>query len=312
MGFADHVRAGFSAVSRSKRLLLVAAGSTAVVSLPLAAWAWRQAGALGAHRLDAADIAKSLDPDFLADLKQANPGFDADAHALVWTSLVLAFLLRPFLWGGYAGIAASPRRLSFAKFAREGAAVWWKFLRLSALGLLLLGAASVAYQPILTKLNDVAAQSREEAALKWRWTAQALGFAALCVVPLVLDYARAGIRMRRKPGVLAELGRAAMFVLQHPLPAIGLYAIGLALEIGLALPVLLLLRVLDGGHVVTAVFVLLVGQCVVALREAARLFHLAAAWHLREAEEGRAAAAAAVRPPDGADVLEERLPWHVS
>jgi hypothetical protein len=48
----------------------------------------------------------------------------------------------------------------------------------------------------------------------------------------------------------------------------------------------------------------------VALREACRLFHLAGAWRIREAEDR--SLGSALRRPEGdvPDILDERLPWH--
>lgn len=312
MLLAEACGAGFGAVRRSKRLLFCAALATALVSLPFAAWAARQADALGAHRADALEVARFLDPDFTADLRSANPSFDADAATLVVVSLVLAFLLRPILWGGYAGIAATGKRLTFGMFVREGGNSYWKYLRISAAGVVLLLAGSIGLKPILEQVREFAdAESSEIGARNARLLVEALAFLALCVVPLICDYARVGVRMRRRPGVLGELWRSALFVLQHPFRTTGFYLIGLALEVAAAAPLVLLVRMADGAYVRSSFVVLLLGQLLVAVREATRLFHIAGAWKIREAEE-RAAPARPARPDgDTPDLLSGPLPWHV-
>lgn len=313
MVFAEALRAGFAAVRRSKRLLLCAAMTTALASLPLGVWVARAVHAAGARRPDAKFVARALDPDFFADVREANPSFDADATALVVAALVLMFFVRPLVTGGFTGIAASQKRLSFAKFVREGATVYWKFLRIAAVEAVVLLAVSIALKPLLATFDDWAAGAQAEDVARSRtWAAQGLAFGTLCLVAMIFDYARVGVRMRRRPGVLAEIGRAVMFVVQHPLRTAGFHLCGLLLEIGVCAPFLLLIRVADGGYVLSSAVVLLLGQGVVALRDGARLFHLAGAWRIRV--EGERLQAPARRPgdPDGQDLLGERLPWHVS
>lgn len=312
MLLGEAFRAGVRAVRRSKRLLLCASLTTALAGLPLAVFVARQVDAQGARRPDAVDVARVLDPDFFADVRSANPAFDADVTALVVVSLVLMFAVRPLLWGGYAGIASTRKRFSFARFVREGGALYWKYLRISALGLLLLGAAAVALKPVLETVDRFAeGEASEVAARNARLLGQGLAFGALCFVAMILDYARIGLRMRRRPGVLAELGRSALFVLQHPFRTTGFYFVVLVLEVALCAPLILLIRAADGGYVATSVVVLVLGQGMIALREGLRLFHLAGAWTLREAEERVAPARNDRAGASEEDLLEEPLPWHV-
>lgn len=312
MLLADACRAGFGAVRRSKRLLAWSALTTGFASLPLAVFVARQVDAQGARRPDSTEVARFLDPDFFADVRSANPSFDADAIALVVVSLILAFALRPLLWGGYAGISATKKRLTFAKFVREGGNTYWKFLRISAVCVFLVGAVSVALKPLLDTVERFAlTEPTEVAATNARTVAQVIVFLALCLPAMIADYARVGIRMRRRPGVLAEFGRSAMFVFQHPFRTSGFYLIGLALEVAVVAVFVVLIRMADGAYVATSLVVLVLGQLLVALREATRLFHLAGAWTIREAEE-RPAPVRPVHPEgDGDDLLDKPLPWHV-
>lgn len=313
MLLADACRAGFGAVRRSKRLLACSALTTGLAGLPLAVFVARQVDAQGARRPDATEVARFLDPDFFADVRSANPSFDADAVALVVVSIVLAFAVRPLLWGGYAGIAATKKRLTFAKFVREGGNTYWKFLRISAVGLVLLFAVSVGLKPLLDTVERFAlSEPTEIAARNARTVAQVIAFLALCVPAMIADYARVGVRMRRRPGVLAEFGRSAMFVFQHPFRTSGFYLIGLALEAAAIAAMVLLIRMADGAYVATSVVVLVLGQLLVALREATRLFHLAGAWTIREAEERPAPRRPAEPESQGDDLLDKPLPWHVS
>lgn len=313
MVFSNAFRAGWGAVRRSKRLLLCAALTTALISLPFGFWAGRAADVAGARRPDAKLVARSLDPDFFADVRAANPSFDADAAALVAAALVLMFFVKPLVTGGFVGIAATQKRLSFGKFVREGGNVYWKFLRISAVEVVVMLGLSLALKPLLTTFDDWAQGAPgEDAARSRTWAAEGLAFGALCAVAMVFDYARIGVRMRRRPGVLAEIGRAAMFVVQHPFRTTGFYFAGLLLEIAVCAPFFLLVRIADGGYVLSSGVVLLLGQGVVALREGARLFHLAGAWRIRQAEELPQAPARRPDESDGQDLLGERLPWHVS
>lgn len=312
MALADALRAGFGAVRRSKRLIACSALATGVVALPFAVWVGRQAHAAGARRPDAKEISSAFDPDFFADVRAANPSFDADLAALVVAALVAAFVVRPLVWGGYVGIAATGKRLGFARFIREGGSVYWKFLRVSAAQVLLVYLLSVALKPVLRTFEDFAADAPgEDVAILRRQVAQGLVFVVLCVVPLVADYARVGIRMRRRPGVLAELGRAALFVVQHPVRTGVPFLVALVLEVAVCAPLLLLIRVADGAYVRTSVAVLVLGQAAVTVREAARLFHVAAAWSVRASDERSAGAAQARQAGDDGDLLGERMPWHV-
>lgn len=309
MRFAEPWIAGWEAVRRSKRLIALSALTTGVVSLPFAIWFGRQVDASGARRLDATDAARAFDADFFADVRRAIPSFDADAAALVVAALALAFVVRPLVWGGYTGIAASRKRLRFSKFVREGGASYWKFMRLSMLGLVLLFAVSVALKPLLETFSTWAERAPSEDMARSRTlVGEALAFLALSAVPMVLDYARVGVRMRRRPGVLAELGRSALFVIQHPFRTAGFHVTVLVLEVLACLPVLLLVRISDGAYIGTSFIVLLLGQVAIAVREACRLFHVAGAWRIRAAAEAPALAP----PPAGntPDILDEPLPWH--
>jgi hypothetical protein len=312
MLFADACLAGFGAVRRSKRLLFCAALATAMAALPFAVWGARQADAVGAHRPDALEAARFLDPDMTADLRSANASFDADATTLVVVSLVLAFLIRPLLSGGYAGVAATQRRLTFGMFVREGGNSYWKYLRISAIGVVLLLLASVGLKPLLEQVRRFADETASEVeARNARLLVEVIAFLALCLIPLVCDYARVGVRMRRRPGVFGELWRSVLFVLQHPFRTVGFYLTGLALEIALAAPLVLLLRAADGRFVRSSIVVLFLGQVLVAVREAARLFHLAGAWKIREAEERAAPKGPEGSDLEGGDLLAQPLPWHV-
>jgi hypothetical protein len=311
MAFVAALRAGFGAVRRSKRLVGCAALPTVLLSLPFALWMGRSVHALGAHRPDATDVSKTLDPDFFADVRGANPSFDSDANLLVVAALLLAFAVRPLVWGGYVGIAATRKRATFARFVREGGSVYWKFLRISAVEVVLLGVAAVALKAPLSTVSDFTADAAGDVARRYMWVTQALLFGALCLVALVADYARIGVRMRRRPGVLAEVVRSAWFVAQHPLQTIGLLLVGLALEAACVAPFLLLMRSADGAKVGASLTVLVLGTLAVVVREGARLFHVAAAWTVRAAEDRPRDAVQAREGPEGPDVLEERLPWHV-
>jgi hypothetical protein len=133
MLLAQALRAGLDAVRRSKRLLLLAALVTALVSLPFALWMGRKVHEVGAHRPDARAIAESHDPDFFADVRSASPGFDADATALALAALAIYFCVRPLIAGGYVGIAAAGRRIPFSQFVREGGHQYWKLFRVALL-----------------------------------------------------------------------------------------------------------------------------------------------------------------------------------
>lgn len=312
MAFGSALRAGFGAVRRSKRLVACAALTTVLASLPFALWTAGRVHALGAHRPDATQVAKALDPDFLADVRFADPSFDADAALLVVVSLALAFAVRPFVWGGYVGVAATRKRASFARFAREGGAVYWKFLRISVLEVLLVLALTIALKGLLSPVEDHTAEAAGDVARRAEWVAQGLSFGALCLVALVADYARVGVRMKRRPGVLAELARSAWFVAQHPFQTVGLGLVALALEVACVAPFLFLMRWADGAKVGASLTVLFLGQLALLVREAARLFHVAAAWNVRAAEDRPRQPQQARSLAEGPDVLEERLPWHVS
>lgn len=304
--------AGFAAVRRSKRLLALSALVTALVSLPFALWAGRTVHEVAAHRPDAREIAASHDPDFFADVRAFAPGFDADATALAVAALVLYFVVRPLVTGGYVGIAAAGRRIPFSQFVREGGHLYWKFLRVSVLGVLLLLLLTLSLKPLQAWIEDVASRLPNAAtALQYRRAAEIFAFACCAALAMVFDYVRVGLRMRRNPGVLREIGLSFLFVLQSPFRTLLFFAASLALEGAVLAAVVPLLRVADGSYVATSVVVLVLGQVLVTLREACRLFHLAGAWHIRRADEAGRRSRAAATVTGEPDLLEVPLPWNV-
>jgi hypothetical protein len=127
-----------------------------------------------------------------------------------------------------------------------------------------------------------------------------------------IEYARVGVRLHRRPGVFAEAGRAALFVLQHPAATLSLFLVSLAIEMGAVLACGWLVQIADGGYFTTTAIVLVLVQFVVTLREAARLFHVAGAWQLRAGAAGdeRVGPEVIVSEPDRPDVLGSPLPWN--
>lgn len=306
---AGPVVAGFAAVRRSKRLLLLSALLTALIALPPALYVAREVHAHAARRPDALDIARALDPDFMADVRLANPGFDASVTALVVASFVLYFLTRPLIWGGYCGIAATDRRIHFATFLREGGANYWKFLRIAALGGVLLVGVSLAMKPLLTLVEKWAVDEPSETlGERYRASAQYVAIGALLLVKLVLDHTKVGVRLHHRPGVFVELGRSAMFALTR-LRTFMVFGIARVLEFAAIVALSAAIETADGAYVLTTVIVVILGTLLVAAREAVSLFHIAAAWQIRATED-------APPPPapdygDGEpDILQTPLPWH--
>ena len=312
MLLAKALRAGLDAVRRSKRLLFLAALVTALVSLPFAFWMGRKVHEVGSHRPDAREIAESHDPDFFADVRSASPGFDADATALVVAALVISFCVRPLIVGGFIGIAAAGKRIPFSQFVREGGHQYWKLFRVAILQVVLLYLVTLALKPLQTWIADVASRLPSQAtALQYRRAAELFAFACCGALAMVFEYARVGLRMHRSPGVLREIGLSFLFVLQSPFRTGMLFVVASGLEIAVLALLIPLLRVADGSYVATSIVVLVLGQVLVTLREACRLFHVAGAWHLRRAdEEGRTSrrTTTAVEEPD---LLEAPLPWNV-
>lgn len=312
MGFGGAVLAGVSAVRRSKRLLGLSAVSTALLALPAAIFVGRRFHDAAAQRPDAPDIARSLDLDVLFDVKGGGGSFDADLTALVVAALIPYFVLRPLLLGGYCGVAATERRMPFATFVREGGTVYWKFLRVSVLGLIGVYAASLAAKPLIDTFDEFAKRAADEgAATRYRLFSHVVALAVLGLPRLVTDYARAGVRLNRSPGVLKQVGRAGLFVVSHPFRTVGLFLLARGIEVALILLFLPVLRAVDGAYLTTTIVVVLLSTALVALREGAVLFHLAAAYHLRRADES-AAPPATAPGDDGPDILEAPLPWRDS
>ena len=312
MLLAQAAAAGFAAVRRSKRLLLLTALLTALVSLPFALWAGRKIHQVAAHRPDATEVAESLDPDFFADVRAVAPGFEADAAALAVAALLLFFVVRPLISGGYVGIAAAGRRIPFSQFVREGGHLYWKFLRVSVLCVLSILLVALALKPLHVWITDTASRLPSEAtAVQYRRALAAFEFACCGAVAMVFDYVRVGLRMRRRPGVLREVGLSFLFVLQSPARTLLFFGMGIALEMAAMLLVVPLIRIADGAYIATSLVVLLLGQVLVTLREACRLFHLAGAWHIRRAEEAGRGARSSISATAEPDLLEAQLPWNV-
>jgi hypothetical protein len=302
----------WSTVVRSKRMLLVSGFVEMLVCLPPAAYVLRNVDAAAGRRVDALAIAQHFDPDFMADLRARTPSYDDDLTALCVASFVAFFFVRTFLSAGYVGLAASRRPSRLAHFVREGASTYWKFLRLAAAAGVAAYLLSIAAKPLLAQVEEWAKLRAEPTAIRYRLVTQLVVFAAFCLVAMIFDYARVGVRLHRRPGVFAEVGRAALFVLQHPASTIALLVLSLAIEMGAVLACGWLVQIADGGYFTTTAIVLVLVQFVVTLREAARLFHLAGAWQLRAGEAGEERKAPEVIAPeaDRPDVLGSPLPWN--
>lgn len=310
MLLADAVRDGLRAVRRSKRLVTLVAFIDALVALPAAMYVYREIQGAGGLREDATELARTLQPDFLADVRRNSEGFDANLTALVGVAVVLFFLVQPLVRGGYVGIAAQRVRLPFGEFIRDGGAVYWKFVRVAVLGLVVCYGLSLAARPLLEYMADLAERLDSEAAeVRYQRITEIVVFCAFLTVATILDYVRVGIRLYRRPGVVKEFLRSALFVLQHPLKTGGLALVALAFELAVVAAFVPVLRWADGAYVLTSVVVLLLVQVLVVLREAVRLFHLAGAWTIRVAAEGAGDEATLRREAREPDLLED-LPWH--
>jgi hypothetical protein len=315
MFLGEPLRHAWTTVRSSKRMLFAVGFVDLVVCLPPVLYVLRSVHAAAAHRPDALQLAKQLSPDLMADLRSPGGGFDENVNVLCLASLALFFLVRPFVVGAYVGLSATRRRVHFGQFAREGGAVYWKFLRLALVAVVVVYLLSIAAKPLIDQVDEWARLRMEATATRYRVVTSAVVFAAFHVVAMIFDYARVGIRLTRRPGVFAEIGRSALFVLQHPLQTLAVYAIALALEVGAIAGCGWLIQVADmpGGYLLTTAVVLVLMQFVVTLREAARLFHIAGAWRLRAVEGGDAARESeVVEPePEDPDVLSSPLPWNV-
>lgn len=305
------VRAAWRAVRRAKRLLFLVSLVNALACLPAAIYVGLEVHRSAAHRTDATEIARTLDLDFMADLRGGSGDFEANLTALAAATLVLFFFVRPLFMGGYVAIAARGDRIRFDEFVRVGGAVYWKFLRIAFTGLVAAYLLSLAASPLLDYIDEQASNfTTEGPALTYRRITEAVVFAAFWVLGTILDYTRIGVRMHRRPGVFAELIRSAVFVLQHPVDTLGFSALAFALEIVVIWAFSHVLQALDGAYIVTSVVVLLAVQVLVALREATRLFHHAGAWAIRRREEGDHDDPSRTEG-QGSDDLLSNLPWNL-
>lgn len=313
MFLGEPLRHAWRTVRSSKRLLVAVGCLDLAVCLPPTIYVLQRVHASSAHRPDALELAKRFDPDFFADLRGGASGFDESLTALCAVSFALFFLLRPFVMGAYVGLAATRRRVHLGHFAKEGGSVYWKFLRLALLAGIAAYLLSIAAKPLLNQVEEWAKLRAEPTANRYTLVTNAVVFGAFCLVAMIFDYARVGIRMNRRPGVIAELGRSALFVLQHPASTLAMYVVSFALDAGVILGCGWLVQVADGGYLTTSVIVLLLLQFIVILREAARLFHVAGAWQIRATEAGDERKKPDVVPsePEGPDVLRAPLPWNV-
>lgn len=312
MFLGEPLRHAWTTVRSSKRMIFAVACVDLAVCLPPVLYVLRTMNSATAHRPDALQLAKLLSPDLMADLRSPGTGFDDDLSVLCLASLALYFLVRPFVVGAYVGLSATRRRAHFGQFAREGGSVYWKFLRLALVAVVAVYLLSIASKPLLEQVDEWARLRTETTAYRYKVVTNAVVFAAFNVVAMIFDYTRVGIRLARRPGVFAEIGRSALFVLQHPLQTLAIYAIALGLEFGVIAACGWLLQVADGGYLTTTAIAFVLIQLVVTLREAARLFHLAGAWRLRAAEagdEGREEEVVTPEPEDP-DVLAVPLPWN--
>jgi hypothetical protein len=305
------VRAAWRAVRRAKRLVFLVSLVDALACLPAALYVGLSVHRSAAHRTDSTEIARTLDLDFMADLKGTSGDFEANLMALAAATLVLFFFVRPLFMGGYVAIAARGDRIRFDEFIRVGGAVYWKFLRIACVGLFAAYALSLAASPLLDYIDEQAANfTTEGPALTYRRITEAVVFAAFWVMGTILDYTRVGVRLHRRPGVIAELFRSAVFVLQHPVDTLGFSALAFGIELIVIWAFSHVLAAMDGAYLVTSLVILLLVQVLVALREAARLFHHAGAWTIRRREEfGRDEVERVDAGKD--DDLLANLPWNV-
>ena len=304
------VRTGFRAVRRSKRIVALVALTDLLVALPAAIYVGMSVHSAAAHRTDATQVARELDVDFFAELR-ASAAYDATLALMIMGSLLLFFVLRPLVYGGYVGIASlRGERMRFDDFVRDGGGVYWKFLRLSVLGMACAYLLSLGAKPLLVYIDEQAATFDVEGpAERYRRITECVVLGAYWLLGTVIDYARVGVRLHRRPGVVAEFVRSFVFVVQHPLSTLGFSALALLLEVGVIWGVSHALAAADGAYVLTSVVVLLLVQVCVGLREATRLFHLSGAWRIREDEEFGTLPERerAARPRD--DLLDN-LPWN--
>lgn len=310
MFLGEPLKHAWATLRSSKRMLVAVGLLDLAICLPAALWVAQSVHAKAAHRPDALELAKRLDLDFMADLRGAE--FDGSLAVLCGATFLVFFLVRPFVLSAFVGLAAGRRRVHFGQFAREGGSLYWKFLRLSAVALLVAYLVAIGAKPLLEQVDRWAQPRIEATAERYGLVTNLVVLAALGVVSMVFDYARVGMRVSRRPGVFAEIGRAALFVLQHPARTLAFFLVAIGLETAAIHVCGWFVQVADGGYVITSVIVLLILQFLVTLREAARLFHLAGAWQIRSGEAGdeRQAAAPVAPEPEQPDVLRVPLPWN--
>ena len=312
MRIVEAFKAGFHAVRRSRRLIALVAVVDALIALPPAIYVASVVDQAASRRLDADHLALHLDPDFWADLARNDaPGFSGIVTALVLGSLLAFFVTRPLIMGGYVGAAASDKRPRFDDFIREGGALYWKFLRLAVVSLLVMFALSLAAAPLLDSIEEQARRhQREDILLNWRRITELVVFGVFLATSTIVDYARVGIHRYRRPGVIAELLRSTLFVLQSPVRTLGLALVLFLMEVGslaIAVPVF---RWADGGYLLTAVVMFILLQVQIMVREGLRMWHIASAYHTRVADEP------SEQPRTDGDVPEEdgdllsNLPWN--
>jgi hypothetical protein len=309
---AQALRHAWRTVRNSKRMLVWVGLVDLLVCLPAAVLYGGAVHAVAGRRADALELAQRFDPDFFADLRSRAPELDTSLAALALASLVVYFLVRPLVMGGFVGAAASGRRMHFAAFAREGGALYWKFLRLSFVAVVACYLLSIGAKPLLDKVAEWAVARSEATAHRYHLVTQVVVFGVFCLLAVVLDYTRVGMKLSRRPGVFREFGRSALFVLHHPGRTLSLFAVTFAAELAVLAGFGWLVRTVDGGYLTTSEIVLVVMQGVVTLREACRLAHVAGAWHIRAAdagEEPRERQVVVPEPPDS-DLLRSSLPWN--
>ena len=316
MFLGEPLRHAWTTVRSSKRMLFAVGFVDLIVCLPPVLYVLHTMNAAAGHRPDALQLAQQLSPDLMADLRAPGAGYDDALHVLNLTSLALFFLVRPFVVGAYVGLSATRRRVHFGQFAREGGSVYWKFLRLALVQVLAMYLLSIAVKPLLEQVEEWARLRSETTAYRYEVVTNAVVFGGFHLVAMIFDYARVGIRLARRPGVFAEIGRSALFVLQHPLQTLAIYALAFGLEVGAIAACGWLIQVADlpGGYLTTTAVVLVLTQLCVTLREATRLFNVAAAWRIRASEagwEGREEEEEGAPEPEDSDVLGVPLPWNV-
>lgn len=301
--------AGLDAVKRSKRLLLLVSVCDLLVGLPAALYVFSAVHGAAGRRTDSIELARGLDVGFLAELRAHHESaFDAHLLALVVGAALVFFVVRPLIQGGYVMVASTSRRVRFGEFVRAGGMLYWKFLRLGVLALLTAVLLQFAAKPVLAQMHEL---GDPEAAATYVRVAEAGTLLVLVLAATVYDFTRVGMRMYRRRGVLAELLRSLLFVLQRPVVTLGLALTSLALEVGVVWGATELLGAMDGGYLVTSLSILVVVQVFVAAREACRLFVVAAAWRVREIEDADPPPQPVRRPWEGVDLFAD-LPWHES